>query len=150
MEYLRDYEEVNPADQTRLAINKVPREKVVLDEEESARRTKALSKCGEYIRVEQLSGQQVLLEGEILFTVDTRGNKMFGYGVKAREDKKIYFVRDPKNSAESEIGETISWRLKTMGRTEALVKRTRQEYDYDKKSKTKFTMALYLEECKVK
>ena len=122
----------------------------MLDEKESIRRTKAIEQCGEYITTEQLSGKHVLLEGEVLFTVGNAGKKMFGYGVKAREDAKIYFVRDPKNSAKSEISEIISWKLKTMGRTEALNKRTREEYEYDKKSKTKFTMDLYMEECKVK
>ncbi len=121
----------------------------MLDEKESVRRTKAIAQCGEYITEEQLSGNQVLLEGEVLFTVGTAGEKLFGYGVKAREDEQTYFIRDPKNSAESEIGNIISWRVKTMGRTEALNKRTSIEYDYDKKSKTKFTMALYVEECKV-
>lgn len=122
----------------------------MLDEKESIRRSKAIAQCGEYITVEQLSGNQVLLEGKILFTVGSAGEKMFGYGVKAREDAKIYFIRDPKGSAKSEINETISWKLKTMGRTEALSKRTSTEYDYDKKSKIKFTMALYMEDCKVK
>jgi len=122
----------------------------MLEEKESIRRSKAISQCGEYIRAEQFSGYQVLLEGEILFTVGNAGEKMFGYGVQAREDSKIYFIRDPKNSANAQISETISWKVKTMGRTEALNKRTSKEYEYDKKSKTKFTMALYMQECKVK
>jgi len=117
---------------------------------ENLRRIKAKQICGEYINPDMLSGKGALLEGYIEFTVGEAGEKMFGYGVKARDDQKIYFIRDPKNNAQSEIGSKISWVLKTMGRTEALTKVTKQDFVYDKKSKTKFPMALYVKECPAK
>lgn len=117
---------------------------------ETARRKKAKALCGEYLSPAQLSGQNVLLEGDILFTVEDRGSKMFGYGVQAREDSKIYFIRDPKNAAEAKVSSSVSWRVKTMGRTEALSQGSSKVFVYDKKSKTKFTMALYVDECEVK
>lgn len=117
---------------------------------EMIRRTKASVLCGEYINAEQFSGREALLEGKILFTVGDPGTKKFGYGVKAREDSKVYFIRDPKDLAQAEVKQTISWRLKTMGRTEALSKLSNTNFKYDKKSSTKFTMALYVKKCEVK
>jgi len=116
---------------------------------ENMRRQKAKKLCGEYLNPDHLSGKEVLIEGNVLFTVGEPGEKMFGYGIKARDDQKTYFIRDPKNLAQVSIKDRISWKLKTMGRTEALSKRTSKQYEYDKKSKTKFTMALYLNECRV-
>jgi len=117
---------------------------------EALRRIKAKEVCGEMINGEQLSGKEVLLEGKVIFVVSHTGDKMFGYGIRARDDKKIYFIRDPKNSAKTQIGKTISWQLKTMGRTEALSKETDRVYAYNKKSKTKFTMALFIKKCSVR
>jgi len=117
---------------------------------EIRRRAKAREICGEYISSEQFSGREVLLEGKILFIVDEAGDKKFGYGIKARPDSKIYFIRDPKNLANAKVEETVSWRLKTMGRTEALSSVSGTAFVYDKKSKTKFTMALYLKKCQVR
>ncbi len=114
---------------------------------EAVRRVKAKALCGEYISAEHLSGKDVLIEGKILFTVEERGDKMFGYGVQAREDSKIYFIRDPKNAAKAKHSSTISWQVKTMGRTEALSQGSSKVFVYDKKSKTKFTMALFIDEC---
>ena len=37
-----------------------------------------------------------------------------------------------------------------MGRTEALIKNSNTDFTYDKKSDTKFTMALYMNRCEVK
>jgi len=138
-----------------LAKEKARKEKLYKEEQlanktENLRRIKAKQLCGEYINPDILSGKSTLLEGYVEFTVGEAGEKMFGYGVRARDDQKIYFVRDPKNKAQSEVGTRISWVLKTMGRTEALSKRTKQSFEYDKKSKTKFTMALYVKECSVK
>ncbi len=116
---------------------------------ENVRRIKAKELCGEYLNAEHLSGKNVLMEGDVLFTVDERGSKMFGYGIQGREDAKIYFIRDPKNAAKARVSDTISWRVKTMGRTEALSQGSSKVFIYDKKSKTKFTMALYVDECKV-
>lgn len=121
-----------------------------LNQKEENRRAKALELCGNYINKDHISNQKVLLEGIVVFTVDTPGDKMFGYGVQAREDQKIYFVRDPENSAKVKTNTTISWTLKTMGRTEALSPVSPDTFVYDKKSKEKFTMALYLAECIVK
>jgi len=120
------------------------------EKSEMARRKKAKEVCGEYINAEQFSGQGVLLEGQVLFTVGEAGTKKFGYGVRAREDAKVYFIRDPKNMAKATIDDTVSWKLKTMGRTEALLKLSKTEFSYDKKSSTKFTMALYVNQCEVK
>ena len=102
------------------------------------------------ISPDQYSGKQALIEGEVIFIVGETGHKKFGYGIKARDDGKIYFIRDPENLAKSQIGKTISWELKTMGRTEALSKQEETVYGYDKKSETKFTMALFVKECTVK
>jgi hypothetical protein len=98
---------------------------------------------------DQLSNKQALLEGEVVFTVGEHGEKMFGYGVKGRDDGNIYFIRDPRDGAKSGIRAKVSWELKTMGRTEALAKTAEGEYSYDKKSKTKFPMALFVRECKI-
>ena len=117
---------------------------------EAARRIKAKELCGEMLNAEQYSGKQALIEGEVIFIVGETGHKRFGYGIKAREDGKIYFIRDPKNLARTQIGKTISWKLKTMGRTEALSKQEETIYSYDSKSTTKFTMALFVKECTVK
>lgn len=117
---------------------------------ETSRRQKAIEICGEHIKPEQFSGKEVLLEGKVLFTVEEAGQKKFGYGVKARDDAKVYFIRDPKNIAKAKITDTISWKLKTMGRTEALFKIDNTKFTYDKKSSTKFTMALYIDKCEVK
>ena len=125
------------------------RKQKIAQKAEAIRRTKAKKVCGAYINPDQLSGQQVLLEGEVIFTVEEAGERMFGYGVKARNDDRIYFVRDPKNMAKAEISDTISWRLKTMGRTEALSQQSEDTFSYDKKSKTKFTMALFLQKCEL-
>lgn len=138
-----------------LAKEKARKEKLYKQQQyaakvEKLRRLKALELCGEYIYGDILSGKQVLVEGFVEFTVGEAGEKMFGYGVRARDDQKLYFIRDPKNSAGSQIGTNVSWVLKTMGRTEALTKRTKEEYMYDKKSKTKYTMALFMKECVVK
>ncbi|PHR59042.1 MAG: hypothetical protein COA44_02520 [Arcobacter sp.] len=121
-----------------------------LKKAETSRRKKASKLCGEYINEEQFSGRAVLLEGKILFTVGKAGGKKFGYGVKARPDSKVYFIRDPKNIVQAEVRQTISWRVKTMGRTEALEKINNTNFTYNKKSSTKFTMALYTKKCEVK
>jgi len=117
---------------------------------EIARRIKAKEVCGEMLNIDQLSGKQALIEGQVIFVVGETGDKMFGYGIKGREDGKTYFIRDPKNLAKTQIGKTVSWELKTMGRTEALSKQSQTEYAYDKKSKVKFTMALFVKECTVR
>ena len=117
---------------------------------EMVRRIKAKEICGEMLNADQFSGKKALIEGTVLFVVGETGEKMFGYGIKGRDDKKTYFIRDPKNLAKTQIGKSVSWELKTMGRTEALAKQSEKEYSYDKKSKTKFTMALFIKECTVK
>lgn len=113
------------------------------------RRQKAEAICGTRIEPDQLSRKEVYVDGKIVFTVDERGGKMFGYGVKSSADNKIYFIRDPKNRAKKAVGALITWKLKTMGRTEALSKVSNREYSYDKKSKSKFTMALFVQECEL-
>jgi len=113
------------------------------------RRQKAEDLCGTSIAPDQFSRQEVYVDGTIVFTVDERGDKMFGYGVKSSIDNKVYFIRDPKNRAKKAVGAVVLWKLKTMGRTEALKKVSSREYSYDKKSKTKFTMALFIEECDI-
>lgn len=115
---------------------------------EALRQIKAQAVCGKYIFPDQFSNQEAFLEGKVVFAVGEHGDKMFGYGVKSRSDQKIYFVRDPKNAAKAKLRSNISWKLKTMGRTEALAKISDIEYAYDKKSKTKYPMALYVKECK--
>jgi hypothetical protein len=67
--------------------------------------------------------------------------------VQARDDSKIYFIRDPKNLGKASVNSKVSWALKTMGRTEALAQSTAEIFVYDKKSKTKFEMALLMKEC---
>ena len=115
---------------------------------EALRQIKAQAVCGKYIFADQFSNQEAFLEGKVVFAVGEHGDKMFGYGVKSRSDQKIYFVRDPKDIAKVKLRSNISWKLKTMGRTEALAKISDIEYAYDKKSKTKYPMALYVKECK--
>ena len=117
---------------------------------EAVRRIKAKEICGEMLNAELLSGKQALIEGDVLFVVGETGEKMFGYGIRGRDDGNTYFIRDPKNLAKTQIGKTVSWELKTMGRTEALSKQEDTVFAYDKKSKTKFTMALFVKECSVK
>jgi len=116
---------------------------------ENSRRILAREKCGSYIVPDQLSGKKVLIEGKVIFLVGEHGEKMFGYGVQARDDKQIYFIRDPKDIAKVKIKTTVSWILKTMGRTEALSQGEAERFVYDKKSKTKFEMALIIKECKL-
>lgn len=116
---------------------------------EKIRRAKAQKICGAYIKPEQLSGQKALIEGTVLFTVGERGEKMFGYGIQARDDKTIYFIRDPKSVVNAALKTEVSWILKTMGRTEALSQSEEDRFIYDKKSKTKFEMALIVKECKI-
>lgn len=110
---------------------------------------KAESLCGEVIAPDQLSRQAVFIDGKIVFTVEEHGNKMFGYGVQSLRDNRVYFIRDPKDTAKQSVGSDVVWNLKTMGRTEALIKSSDGEYSYDKKSKTKFTMALFVTECEL-
>ncbi len=116
---------------------------------EKARRRKAQEKCGSYIGADMLSGKKALIEGKVIFFVEEHGDKMFGYGVQARDDKQIYFIRDPKDIAKAKINSKVSWVLKTMGRTEALSQGEEDQFVYDKKSKTKFEMALIVKECKL-
>lgn len=125
------------------------KQKKIAQKNEALRRQKAQETCGGYIKPDQLSNKQALVEGQVVFLVDEHGDKMFGYGVKGLNDGKIYFIRDPKDNAKSGLGAKVSWELKTMGRTEALSKGAEGEYSYDKKSKTKFTMALFVRECKI-
>jgi len=115
---------------------------------ENSRRLKARKVCGADIQGDMLSGKQVLIEGTVMFLVGEEGEKMFGYGVQARDDKQIYFIRDPKDIAKAKVNGTVSWVLKTMGRTEALSQGDADRFVYDKKSKTKFEMALIIKECK--
>jgi len=130
----------------RAADLRAKRAKAVNDE--NSRRLKARQVCGTYIEADMLSGKQALIEGKVIFLVGEQGDKMFGYGVQAREDQQIYFIRDPKNIAKVKINGTVSWVLKTMGRTEALSQGEAERFVYDKKSKTKFEMALIVKECK--
>ncbi|MDF1880881.1 hypothetical protein JHD50_06095, partial [Sulfurimonas sp. MAG313] len=134
----------------KLRKEKEYRQKQYKAKVEQSRRKKALEQCGKYISADQYSGREALLEGNVMFMVSEPGNKKFGYGIKAREDQKIYFIRDPKNIANAKSGQSISWILKTMGRTEALSKKTKILYTYDKKSNTKFTMALFIKECTIR
>ena len=113
------------------------------------RTQKAKELCGEIIAPDQLSRKAVFVDGKIVFTVEERGNRMFGYGVQSLHDNKVYFIRDPKDQAKQGIGTEVIWELKTMGRTEALTQSSDNEYSYDKKSKTKFTMALFVQECEL-
>ncbi len=113
------------------------------------RKQKAAAICGTRIAPDQLSQKEVYVDGKVIFTVDERGDKMFGYGVQSSSDNKIYFIRDPKNRAKKSVGALVTWKLKTMGRTEALSKVSSREYAYEKKSKTKFTMALFVSECDI-
>lgn len=134
-------------------LKKIADEKAAIEREKAAKREairqiKAQEICGKYIWPDQFSGQKAFLEGEVIFTVDKHGDKMFGYGIRSRSDQKIYFVRDPKDMAKVKLKDQVSWHLKTMGRTEALSKVSSTEYIYDKKSKTKYTMALYTQVCK--
>jgi len=117
---------------------------------ETIRRIKVKAICGTMLKDDQLSGKSAFIDGEVMYTVGKQGAKMFGYGVKALEDEKIYFIRDPKNMAKVKVSQMVTWKLKTMGRTEALSEVSERVYKYDKKSKTKYTMALFLEECKLK
>lgn len=133
----------------KIADEKAAIERKKEQKREALRQIKAQALCGKYIYADQLSSQQAFLEGKVIFTVDEHGDKMFGYGVRSVSDKKIYFVRDPKDAAKAKLNSRVSWKLKTMGRTEALSKVSEQEYSYDKKSKTKYTMALYIKECKL-
>lgn len=125
------------------------KQRKIAQKNEALRRQKVQAACGGYIMPDQLSSKQALIEGEVIFTVGERGDNMFGYGIKGRDDSKTYFIRDPKDHAKSGVGAKVSWELKTMGRTEALAKTAEREYSYDKKSKTKFTMALFVRECKL-
>lgn len=129
---------------------KLEAQKQISQKEEELRRIKVAEVCGEMINPEQFSGTLVAIEGKIIFIVDEAGDKGFGYGVKARNDQKTYFIRDPKNLANMQIGKTVLWKLKAMGRTEALIKESDTVFAYDKKSKTKFTMALFVKECSLK
>jgi hypothetical protein len=131
----------------RAANLRAQRAKAVNDE--NSRRLKARQVCGADIQADMLSGKKVLIEGKVLFLVGEQGEKMFGYGVQAREDKQIYFIRDPKDIAKAKLNSTVSWVLKTMGRTEALSQGESDRFVYDKKSKTKFEMALIVKECKI-
>ena len=117
--------------------------------DENLRRMRARKKCGAYIEADMLSGKKALIEGKVIFLVGEEGEKMFGCGVQARDDKQIYFIRDPKDIAKAKINSTVSWELKTMGRTEALSQGEAEHFVYDKKSKTKFEMALIIKECKL-
>ncbi len=110
---------------------------------------KAEALCGEVIAPDQLSREAVFIDGKIVFTVEEHGNRMFGYGVQSVRDNRVYFIRDPKDMAKQSVGTEIVWKLQTMGRTEALSKSSDDEYNYDKKSKTKFTMALFMTECEL-
>ena len=121
------------------------KEKQALTHLENAKKT-----CGELIKKDQLSNKKVFIGGKIIFTVANAGDKMFGYGVQSFYDEQIYFIRDPRNLAKSSLSDSIVWKLKTMGRTEALSSLSADKFVYDKKSKTKFTMALILEKCEVK
>ncbi len=116
---------------------------------ESLRRQKAEAVCGTGITPDQRSKKEVYIDGKIVFTVDEHGDKMFGYGIKNSSDKKIYFIRDPEDRAKQSVGKEVTWILKTMGRTEALSKVSAKEYGYDKKSKEKFTMALFMKACEL-
>jgi len=119
--------------------------------DEKRRRLKAQEVCGPYIKPDELSGKKVLVEGKVLFTVGEKGAKMFGYGVQASDDNNIYFIRDPKNIAKVKLNSWVSWALKTMGRTESLSQSadSETEFVYNKKSKTRFEMALILDRCKL-
>ncbi len=125
------------------------REKMEAEKNEALRLQRAHELCGAYIKQDELSGKALLIEGEVIFSVEERGSRMFGYGVKSVSDQKIYFIRDPQNSVDTDINTKISWQVKTMGRTEALSKIDAKSYRYDSKSKTKFDMALLMHECKI-
>jgi len=120
------------------------------EKEEQSKLANAKKSCGTLIEPNQYSAKQVFIGGEVIFTVRNPGNRMFGYGVISAYDKHIYFIRDPKNLAKASLYDKVVWNLKTMGRTEALSSISEDKFKYDKKSKTKFTMALLLNECKVK
>ena len=128
---------------------KKAKEQALAQKNEAIRRQKAEAVCGTRIAPDQLSKKEVYIDGKIIFTVEERGEKMFGYGVKSSKDKQIYFIRDPKDKAKQSVGKNVTWILKTMGRTEALGKVSNREYTYDKKSKSKFTMALFIKECEL-
>lgn len=124
-------------------------ERALAEKKEIIRRQKVEATCGVTIEPDQLSKKEVYIDGKVIFTVEERGEKMFGYGIKNSRDNKIYFIRDPKNRAKKSVGSIVTWKLKTMGRTEALDKVSNREYTYDKKSKVKFTMALFMGECEI-
>ncbi len=128
---------------------KQAREKEIEQKKMAIRRQKAEATCGTRIASDQLSKKVVYIDGKVMFTVEERGSKLFGYGIKNSTDKNIYFIRDPKDRARQSVGKNVTWILKTMGRTEALSQVSKKEYAYDKKSKDKFTMALFMEECKL-
>ena len=116
---------------------------------EAGRIAKAQALCGAYIGQDELSGKELLIDGKVIFTVEEHGSRMFGYGIQSSADQKIYFIRDPQDTAKVELNTRISWQVKTMGRTEALSKISPTRYGYDKKSKTKYEMALLLQECRI-
>ncbi len=148
--FLRDKKDKEYAAAKIMALKQEQaKQRKIAQKNEALRRQKAQETCGGYINPDQLSNQQALVEGEVVFIVGEHGEKMFGYGVKGRDDGEIYFIRDPKDSAKSGVRAKVSWELKTMGRTEALSQTAESEYGYDKKSKTKFTMALFVKECKI-
>jgi hypothetical protein len=128
---------------------KQAREKMAAEKNEARRLQRAHELCGAYIQQDELSGKALLIEGEVIFLVEERGSRMFGYGIRSVSDQKIYFIRDPQNSAQAELNTKISWQVKTMGRTEALSKIDATSYGYDKKSKTKYEMALLMHECRI-
>ncbi len=128
---------------------KQAREKALEQKELALHRQKAEAACGTKIAPDQLSKKEVYVDGKVVFTVEEHGNKMFGYGVQSSADNEIYFIRDPKDRARQSVGKNVTWILKTMGRTEALSQVSKKEYVYDKKSKSKFTMALFIEECRL-
>lgn len=128
---------------------KQAREKMAAEKNEAVRLHRAHELCGAYIKQDELSGKALLIEGEVIFFVEEQGSRMFGYGIRSVSDQKIYFIRDPQNSAQTELNTRVSWQVKTMGRTEALSKISPTQYGYDKKSKTKYEMALLMHECRI-
>lgn len=128
---------------------KQAREKMDAEKNEARRLQRAHELCGAYIQQDELSGKALLIEGEVIFLVEEGGSRMFGYGIRSVSDQKIYFIRDPQNLVQAGLNTRISWQVKTMGRTEALSKISPTRYGYDKKSKTKYEMALLMHECKI-
>ena len=112
--------------------------------------TKPLSKsskaCAKNITYVADNSNDVRLNGDVVFTIEKPGRRLYGIAIKNANDGKLYFVRDPLNKSKIS-GNYVDWVVKPSRRA-VKISNDDDLPIYDKDDGDDYPMSEYIQECK--